>query len=511
MPLYSVKFVRKLQANTSAVEANQKLMELFRLSESKLNSLLGQTASIIKRDLDEAKAQKIKQRIEQCGYSCELIPQDVPASVSDGEKVSEPAPEEQNTTPYQTPKAAVGETIYCQSCGNLMDKMSPACGQCGAKNTFVESGRSKVAAGFLALFLGGLGVHRYYLGQWWGIFYIPFGVFGVSFPITLVEAIYFWSCSKSSWNAKYGHLSKSSAWVIFAVAIMPMIAVLGIIAAVALPAYQDYTQRAKVTPGLVELKDASDRATHYATKNNAKVTNKKEAGIGARPKAEVLFDIHVNPAGEIVGIFNPLIRNGEKLTVRYVPDYTLKDGTIMAVTWQCKPGTMPPKYLPSTCRGKAEERGAGTNENLFKEIVTGNGNTVVYIPQHWVKGVVKNEEALLTAGNIYKEGYMMLFKVAQSELDVASLEDYESNLISYYLGSLGNVRSEEPKTITTDHNVESRVYKISATIDNVDIIYLLAFMEDDQQNYYQVMTWSLKSRFASNQSDLMNVIRKIRL
>ena len=37
--------------------------------------------------------------------------------------------------------------------------------------------KSKVAAGLLGIFLGSLGIHKFYLGRWgWGIIYLPFSV-----------------------------------------------------------------------------------------------------------------------------------------------------------------------------------------------------------------------------------------------------------------------------------------------------------------------------------------------
>jgi len=59
-------------------------------------------------------------------------------------------------------------------------------------------------AGFLALFLGNFGVHRFYLGQWWGVFYLLFS--WTFFPafIALVEAIVFFCADDRVWAQKYG-------------------------------------------------------------------------------------------------------------------------------------------------------------------------------------------------------------------------------------------------------------------------------------------------------------------
>lgn len=72
--------------------------------------------------------------------------------------------------------------------------------------------KSKVVAGFLALFLGSYGVHRFYLGQWWGVFYLLFGLLGfaapslyvIIVPLTIAEALVFFFTGAEEWNNKYG-------------------------------------------------------------------------------------------------------------------------------------------------------------------------------------------------------------------------------------------------------------------------------------------------------------------
>lgn len=62
---------------------------------------------------------------------------------------------------------------YCINCGKkLNDKNDKFCARCGysfelkVTPTKVPATKSKVAAGLLALFLGGFGVHNFYLGYY---------------------------------------------------------------------------------------------------------------------------------------------------------------------------------------------------------------------------------------------------------------------------------------------------------------------------------------------------------
>jgi TM2 domain-containing membrane protein YozV len=63
--------------------------------------------------------------------------------------------------------AGVG-TSYCQNCGQPTMPGAAACTNCGVFLTQpipAGSQKSKLAAGLLGIFLGGLGIHNFYLGK----------------------------------------------------------------------------------------------------------------------------------------------------------------------------------------------------------------------------------------------------------------------------------------------------------------------------------------------------------
>ncbi len=55
---------------------------------------------------------------------------------------------------------------FCQNCGETSNSAADVCVKCGVKlaKTRQESDKSRLAAGLLGIFLGGLGIHRFYLG-----------------------------------------------------------------------------------------------------------------------------------------------------------------------------------------------------------------------------------------------------------------------------------------------------------------------------------------------------------
>lgn len=59
---------------------------------------------------------------------------------------------------------------YCSNCGFELQKGANACSNCGKmingnnQNHIQEEGKSRLAAGLFGLFLGGWGIHNFYLG-----------------------------------------------------------------------------------------------------------------------------------------------------------------------------------------------------------------------------------------------------------------------------------------------------------------------------------------------------------
>lgn len=100
-------------------------------------------------------------------------------------------------------QGTVGSFVHCRECGSTIARSAPTCPQCGGRQGS-STAKSKVAAGVLALFLGGLGIHRFYLGQWWGVFYLLLCWTFIPAIVAFVEAIVFFCTPDETWNARYG-------------------------------------------------------------------------------------------------------------------------------------------------------------------------------------------------------------------------------------------------------------------------------------------------------------------
>ena len=146
--------------------------------------------------------------------------------------------------PYQAPQADLTiASVFCRQCGSKITADANQCPSCLASQNL--NPKSKITAGVLALFLGGLGIHRFYLGQWWGVFYLLFWGSGIPSIVSLIESIVFFCSNESVWQRKYGNVKSGSTAVMAIVCAFIFVAVIGILAAIAIPQYQQYVERAK--------------------------------------------------------------------------------------------------------------------------------------------------------------------------------------------------------------------------------------------------------------------------
>lgn len=159
--------------------------------------------------------------------------------------------------------------VFCRGCGKEIHETAVACPHCGCQQVAAVNLKSQSVATLLAAFVGGFGIHRFYLrSPVTGIFYILFCWTGIPSLIALIETFVYAFMSQESWARKYnnGVISEPVHVAIrVLILIFPVMFVVGILAAIAIPAYQHYrlrTDAARATVSIEAPRHAGMVAAH---------------------------------------------------------------------------------------------------------------------------------------------------------------------------------------------------------------------------------------------------------
>lgn len=132
--------------------------------------------------------------------------------------------------------------------------------------------------------------------------------------------------------------------------LMIVVAIIGILAAIAIPAYQDYITRSKVTELVTTGSACKASVSEYYQSENAFPANQSVSGCQTI-STKYITTLTVNASGVITvagrtgtGALPATAAGNYVLT----PTANTSQGTI---DWVCTASTIPAKFLPANCRG----------------------------------------------------------------------------------------------------------------------------------------------------------------
>jgi len=128
--------------------------------------------------------------------------------------------------------------------------------------------------------------------------------------------------------------------------LMIVVAIIGILAAVALPAYQDYTKRAKVSEIMVLASKDKVSVSEYYMSMGSMPTSAQSGVSDDQTQSEYITAI-------------AFATNTTGATLTYTVNATAigagavifqGSGSTNGVSWECTASTLDSKYLPANCR-----------------------------------------------------------------------------------------------------------------------------------------------------------------
>lgn len=137
--------------------------------------------------------------------------------------------------------------------------------------------------------------------------------------------------------------------------LMIVVAIIGILASIALPAYQDYITRAKISEAILAGSAAKNSVSEYYQTMEAMPTTATNAGVRTTGVGIVAGISYAQGSSTDIGIITVTVDQGEVNQIGSADASMTLTGTGSAsgVTWACGAPTtagIPTKYLPANCR-----------------------------------------------------------------------------------------------------------------------------------------------------------------
>lgn len=259
------------------------------------------------------------------------------------------------SNPYQSPESgsssfSKGSMVACRGCGKEIHITAAHCPSCGASQRN-RSYKSKNLAAVMALLIGGFGVHRFYLGQWWGIVYLLFFWTWIPGIISIIECIVFFATDQRNWDEKFnegkpaapGEGAGAGAVALVIVGVVFAISVVGILAAIAIPAYQDYTVRAKVAAALTESSHVKHAASEYIIQNDMHPLNNQSLNLSQPLYLSEGHEVEVFAGGIELKLAGMPLLEEKSIILTPVRNQNL-------IEWDCRGGTLEKKFRPRVCQ-----------------------------------------------------------------------------------------------------------------------------------------------------------------
>lgn len=127
--------------------------------------------------------------------------------------------------------------------------------------------------------------------------------------------------------------------------LMIAVAIIGILAAIALPAYQNYAKRANVTEGLSLARGAQASVAEYYSTNGIWPVSNAEVKLGADThiNGNVVIKVRVASGGKIIIMYDSGVAYHQTLEL-------LPSAVGGSIEWTCSGGSLSREYRPTRCR-----------------------------------------------------------------------------------------------------------------------------------------------------------------
>ena len=136
--------------------------------------------------------------------------------------------------------------------------------------------------------------------------------------------------------------------------LMIVVAIIGILAAIAIPAYQDYTIRSQASEGAVLADGQKTALGEFYNNKGYFPPNNASAGVEASTSISGKYVSTVSITGGVITVVYGGSNVNTKIAGSTLVYSAITTGTAGSIAWSCNPGTgngtLVNKYRPQVCR-----------------------------------------------------------------------------------------------------------------------------------------------------------------
>jgi Tfp pilus assembly major pilin PilA len=274
------------------------------------------------------------------------------------------------------------------------------------------------------------------------------------------------------------------------VAVFVFIAVVGILAAIAIPQYQDYIHRTNVAGVTAAVQPTRDKIEQFALREKYFPGNNLEAGLPDGLSTDLIKSLVISENGVLTATLsskegNPL--DGQTLV--WIP--RLQSASVQ---WDCSGGTLPVKFRSKQC-----QKGAFSNQQApiaSQWVSSDDGLTRIRLPNNWKQMPELTEVGSIEYGNPRREQYALVISEPKSDFSsTMDLQTYNELLLDQnYRAGIKNLSLKFHGPVSFN-DLKGLKYEVRGEIDDINIVYLHTSLES-KNHFHQVLFWTLPSRWA---------------
>lgn len=159
--------------------------------------------------------------------------------------------------------------------------------------------------------------------------------------------------------------------------------------------------------------------------------------------------------------------------------------------------------LPGALKRMSEDAGGKP-----KILTSKDGGSQITIPARWKEETRLNEEAALQASDVLNEMYVVVLKNSKEDFENISVEKYSELTRATFMERLSSPQMGTPSSLVIN-GYPALQCEVRGTVENVKIAYLHVVAETPE-HFYQIVTWTLPSRFDKNRAQLEEVTRSFK-